>query len=673
MSETQTRRLYCSRCLNTFEQDLDACANLACRRKRPSRGWGQIFAEGDVFDRNYRIHKMLAVGGAGVTYMGRELDHGGEEEVGPRLAIKVLLAARDQGPYVRRLATEAQIIQELDHANIVQYLGFVHRSGHSPYLLTRFEPGGSLLDHMRRVGTLSVRQAAVIGRQICWALEKAHERGIVHRDLKPENVLLTKVVGPGEDPVVRVADFGIAKVQGSLGTNLTRVGAFVGTPHYAAPEQFVGGAVTEAADVYAVGALLYFCMTARHVARFADRLDPEDSFQLLCDHLPPVVDKSTEEPGACGRINRVLAVAMEVDPVRRCTVVELDKMLEAVAAGRDAELPSRGAIPIVAAPALAPTASVLSGVAAGEAYDPMSPAPPAPLATAPPDHVGPRRVMSDVGEAAAVAVRSEPTLDPTSSAAFPLNPPLPGQPAVSPVQPPAPPAEPALSSGAGRAGAPMPEAPVASAPPPTPPVAKPKTVEDPPTKPKKSGRGVMGCLGAFLVLLLLGGGLTIAGIVGLVAFLPEKMQEMWASVAGADGEVTPPTPEAQPKPTTKPKPGQTEAPKPVPKPDPAPKVAPAGGGEPIEVTAEDKNYAHRRAYESVRNGIDGRKSWLLEKCPGAKSTKLSIVLVVEADGKTRSAEVLASPEKSCLEENLGRLSHTVQLNTPIRVRLDVQL
>ena len=340
VSDSSDRQHYCSRCLTTFSADESQCPNLACRRKKPSRGWGVIFSEGDVFDRTYNIHKMLAVGGAGVTYLARELDGAGEE-TGPRVAIKVLLAARDQGPYVRRLATEAQIIQELDHPNIVQYLGFVHRAGHSPYLLTRFEAGGSLLDHMRRVGTLSVRQTALVGRQICWALEKGHERGIVHRDLKPENVLLTRAVPLGDDPVVRVADFGIAKVRGGLGSNLTRVGAFVGTPHYAAPEQFVGGSVTEAADVYATGALLYFTMTARHVVKFADRLDPEDGFQLLCDSLPPKIVRPDDDAEDIRRMDAVLAVAMEVDPLKRCSVVELDRMLEQVAAGQDPVVPIR--------------------------------------------------------------------------------------------------------------------------------------------------------------------------------------------------------------------------------------------------------------------------------------------------------------------------------------------
>ena len=370
MPATADRKHYCSRCLTTFAEDLEQCPNLACRRKRPTRKWGVIFSEGDLFDRTYRIHKMLAVGGAGVTYMGREID-GDDEEYGPRIAIKVLLAARDQGPYVRRLATEAQIIQELDHPNIVQYLGFVHRSGHSPYLLTRFESGGSLLDHMRRVGTLTVKQAALVGRQICWALEKAHERDIVHRDLKPENVLLTRVVGANEDPVVRVADFGIAKVQGSLGTNLTRVGAFVGTPHYAAPEQFVGGAVTEAADVYALGALIYFTMTAKHVVRFADRIDPEDGFQLLCDNLPPRLERPGDDPDAVRRMQVVLGAAMEVDPLARCSVVELDEMLQAVAADQDPVVPVQRSD---GGPVVGPAgASVLGVAGAVESEAPVGP------------------------------------------------------------------------------------------------------------------------------------------------------------------------------------------------------------------------------------------------------------------------------------------------------------
>lgn len=336
MSGQSSSTRYCSRCLTTFEEDQERCPNLACRRPRPQSGWGRMFGPGDLFDRHYRIHNLLALGGAGVTYLAREVGGDGEE-IGPRLALKVLFASRDEGPYLRRLATEAQIIQELNHANIVQYLGFVHRAGHSPYLVTRFESGGSLLDHIKRVGSMPVRKAALVARQVCWALDKAHGMGIVHRDLKPENVLLSRIMGPEEDPVIRVADFGIAKVQGALGSQ-TRVGAFVGTPQYAAPEQFIGGNPSPATDVYGVGALLYFCCMVSSVVRFADRLDPEEGYQLLVDALPPSVVRSHDDPEDVRRLNRILEISMDPDPLRRCTVDQLDGLLGNLLAGNEPDV-----------------------------------------------------------------------------------------------------------------------------------------------------------------------------------------------------------------------------------------------------------------------------------------------------------------------------------------------
>jgi len=281
---------------------------------------------------------MLAIGGAGVTYRAREIDDENNPK-GPTLALKVLFAARAEGHYLSRLATEAQIIQELNHPNIVEYLGFVHRAGHPPYLITHFEPGGSLLEYLGSSGPLTVQAAAQVGQQICLALSKAHARGIVHRDLKPENVLLSaKWSQPLHDkvPDVRVADFGIAKVHGSIGSNLTRVGAFIGTPHYAAPEQFAGAAVTEATDVYGVGALLFFCLTGRYVVEFANRLDPTESLDLLLKSLPPQVSSDTHDPAALHQLNQALALAMAAAPDDRCSVRILGELLGKIAQGEPA-------------------------------------------------------------------------------------------------------------------------------------------------------------------------------------------------------------------------------------------------------------------------------------------------------------------------------------------------
>jgi len=429
MGEPPSASFYCSRCLTTFQAEAEKCPNLACRRKCPRRGWGKIYAEGEVFDRNYRLHRLLAVGGAGLTYVGRELDAEGEE-AGPLLALKVLLAARDQGPYLRRLATEAQILQELDHPNIVQYLGFVHRAGRSPYLITRYEQGGSLLDYLRRVrGMLSIKQTALIGQQICWALQKAHERDIIHRDLKPENVLLTSDLTQGEEPVVRVADFGIAKVHGSLGSNMTRVGAFVGTPHYAAPEQFVGASVTTAADIYSVGAMLMFCMSNKHMIRFADRLDPEESFHLLTQALPPRVDRPDLPPEDVARMDRVLASAMQLDVVKRCNADDLERMLGAICAGRDPEIPVPQAPPPESAPH---NISVhgLAGVAEAKKTPELLPFPKAPAPRGERRKVDVAAAAVDAAAAVAALQSREPDEPPAPSPTTPTpEQPAPDQPA----------------------------------------------------------------------------------------------------------------------------------------------------------------------------------------------------------------------------------------------------
>jgi serine/threonine-protein kinase len=183
-----------------------------------------------------QITRALAVGGSGLCYLAREIDDHGEPQP-PDLAIKVLYAERYSGPFLRRLATEAQILQDLNHENIVECRGFVHRSGHAPYLITLYERGGSLADYVDARGPLPPVIAAGVLRQILLALSEAHQRGVVHRDLKPQNVLLREQVEDHETPRVRVVDFGIAKVAGS-NAGLTTVGSFVGTPEYAAPEQF---------------------------------------------------------------------------------------------------------------------------------------------------------------------------------------------------------------------------------------------------------------------------------------------------------------------------------------------------------------------------------------------------------------------------------------------------
>jgi serine/threonine-protein kinase len=153
------------------------------------------------------------------------------------------------------------------------------RHGRLPYFTLEYCPGGSLADKVRQA-PLPPREAAQVVEQLARGMAYAHEQGVVHRDLKPENVLLA------EDGTPKVTDFGLAKrIEGGAG--LTQTGAILGTPSYMAPEQ-AGGRSKEigpAADIYALGAVLYRLLTGRPPFQAATPLDTV--LQVVADEPPP--------------------------------------------------------------------------------------------------------------------------------------------------------------------------------------------------------------------------------------------------------------------------------------------------------------------------------------------------------------------------------------------------
>ena len=174
---------------------------------------------------------------------------------------------------LRRFKTEAEAVARLSHTNIIKVFDIGEHQGW-PYFSIEFCAGGSLAKKLSGIPMLPATAAELI-QKLAQAIAAAHAKQIVHRDLKPANILLT-----GEE-VPKISDFGLAKKLDLLGKahgELTRANVVMGTPSYMPPEQADGKARTlgPSADVYALGAILYECLTGRPPFRGATTLDTLD-------------------------------------------------------------------------------------------------------------------------------------------------------------------------------------------------------------------------------------------------------------------------------------------------------------------------------------------------------------------------------------------------------------
>jgi tetratricopeptide (TPR) repeat protein len=197
----------------------------------------------------YEILGELGRGGMGVVYQARHT------ALNRLVALKVVRSAEHAGPEERaRFRREAEALARLQHPHIVQVYEVGEHEG-LPFLVLELVSGGSLADRLEG-SPKPARPAAQLLETLARAIDAAHERGLVHRDLKPANVLLTA------DGIPKITDFGLAKWL-DVEVGQTPTGAVVGTPRYMAPEQATGHirTIRPAADVYALGAILYELLT----------------------------------------------------------------------------------------------------------------------------------------------------------------------------------------------------------------------------------------------------------------------------------------------------------------------------------------------------------------------------------------------------------------------------
>jgi serine/threonine-protein kinase len=261
---------------------------------------------GRVLADRYQLTGVLGRGGMGVVYRGVQL------AVDRPVAIKVVSRTLAKDPRaVQRFQREAKVSSKLQHPNAIRVYDFGLTDDGLLFLVMELLDGRELSRELKALGRLPVHRAVNIAVQALKALHEAHGYGIVHRDLKPSNVFLQDLAG--ETDIVKVMDFGIAKMVHGDGAELTNVGLIVGTPTYMSPEQIRGWQVDARSDLYALGVILFEMVAGRVPFRGDSQL------AVMVAHTrepPPPVSSVVEGPGV-EALDGVLARLLAKEPADR--------------------------------------------------------------------------------------------------------------------------------------------------------------------------------------------------------------------------------------------------------------------------------------------------------------------------------------------------------------------
>jgi len=256
---------------------------------------------------HYRLVREVGQGGMGVVYEAERADGQFEQ----RVAIKILKRWMLSDVDISRFRSERQILARLDHPHIARLLDGGATPEGIPFYAMEFIDGEFIDDYCRKQGLPIARKLGLF-RQVCEAVEYAHQRGVVHRDLKPGNILVTPEGKP------KLLDFGIAKVQASGAATLTATVNRAATPYYASPEQLQGGAVTASSDIYSLGVVLYELLAGVHPYRAAGGVVHE-VVKAIVEHEPEPPGKVSGERAWTKDLDRIVLKAMQKAPGERYT------------------------------------------------------------------------------------------------------------------------------------------------------------------------------------------------------------------------------------------------------------------------------------------------------------------------------------------------------------------
>jgi serine/threonine protein kinase len=279
---------------------------------------------GTLLDKKYRLEEKIGAGGFGVVYRA--------EHVGLKrsVAVKVFrpMPGNDSGEGLSRFEREGISACRVNHPNAIAVLDSGLSPAGSAYLVMELLEGRTLADEMGENIPYSLERAVAVAAPVCDALAAAHEAGIVHRDVKPENVFLHRGRGGRDGEVVKVLDFGLAKLVGDGAAG--RGGAaqpsrsLVGTPAYIAPERLWGNPYDGRADVYSVGVVLYHMLCGEPPYRVVrGGLPALIALSVTSDPRPP----RERRPDLGGDVEAVVLSALARDPAARPAAGELARAL----------------------------------------------------------------------------------------------------------------------------------------------------------------------------------------------------------------------------------------------------------------------------------------------------------------------------------------------------------
>ena len=251
--------------------------------------------------RKYEIVRRLGHGGMGTVYLARDPD------LDRLLAIKVLRDPLFDEELLQRFLREARAAANLRHDNIITVYE-VGQHEHQPFMAMEYVDGTSLADVIRSRPSLTLGDKLSYIDQICSGLHYAHGEGLVHRDIKPANLMVDR------HGVIRILDFGIARIQGS---GMTRDGAMIGTLNYMSPEQMLGRPVDYRSDIFAVGAVAYELLAYQQA--FGGTLD-DGLLHRLPHEDPPSLDELC--PGLPSELVRIVMRALAKRPEDRFANLE---------------------------------------------------------------------------------------------------------------------------------------------------------------------------------------------------------------------------------------------------------------------------------------------------------------------------------------------------------------